>query len=200
MHKSTSIGMRRAVFLDRDGTVIEHAPLLTQPQQVKLIPGAADAIRNLQALDYACVIVTNQSVIGRGLLTEKGLDEVHDEMNRQLAPHNVRLDGVFFCPTAPTTDDRTIVEHHDRKPGPGMLQKAAREMLLDLPRSWIVGDMHSDMLAGRNAKLRGTILVRTGQGDAVDPNDPSVDYVATDLLEASRLIARLEVPTTAKSK
>ena len=81
-----------------------------------------------------------------------------------------------------------------------MLQKAAREMLLDLSRSWIIGDMHSDMLAGRNAKLRGTILVRTGQGDAVDPNDPSVDYVATDLLQASRLIARLEVPTTAKSK
>jgi D-glycero-D-manno-heptose 1,7-bisphosphate phosphatase len=200
MDKTTGIGMRRAVFLDRDGTVIEHVHLLTQPDQVKLIPGAADAIRNLQLLDYACIIVTNQSVIGRGLLTEKGLDEVHAEMHRQLAQHNVRLDGVFFCPEAPTTSDRTVIQHPDRKPGPGMLQRAAREMLLDLSRSFIIGDMHSDMLAGRNAKLRGTILVRTGQGDAVDPNDRSVDYVATDLLEASRLIARLEVPTTAKAK
>ena len=86
-----------------------------------------DAIKNLQALDYACVIVTNQSVIGRGLLSEKGLVEVHDEMHRQLAEHGVRLDGVFFCPAAPSTTDRTLVEHHDRKPGPGMLQKAARE-------------------------------------------------------------------------
>ena len=198
MQKTTAIGMRRAVFLDRDGTVIEHVHLLTQPQQVKLIPGAADAIRNLQSLDYACVIITNQSVIGRGLLTEKGLDDVHNEMHRQLAQHKVRLDGIFFCPEAPTTNDRTIIQHPDRKPGPGMLQRAAREMLLDLSRSWIIGDMQSDMLAGRNAKLGGTILVRTGQGHAVDPNDPSVDYVATDLLEASRLIARLEVPTTAK--
>src|SRR5258707_1147651 len=103
-------------------------------------------------------------------------------------------------PAAPTTSDRTIIEHHDRKPGPGMLQKAAREMLLDLSRSWIIGDMHSDMLAGRNAGLRGTILVRTGQGDTVDHQDPAVDHVATDLLEASRLIARLEIPSTAKNK
>lgn len=200
MDKHNGIGMRRAVFLDRDGTVIEHVHLLTQPSQVRLIEGAAAAIRNLQALDYACVIVTNQSVIGRGLLSEAGLDEVHQEMHRQLAAHNVRLDGVFFCPAAPTTADRTIIEHPDRKPGPGMLQKAAREMLLDLSRCWIIGDMHSDMLAGRNARLRGTILVRTGQGDRVDPNDPSVDYVATDLLEASRLIARLEIPTKVTSK
>ena len=200
MQKTTAIGMRRAVFLDRDGTIIEHVHLLTKPDQVKLIPGTADAIRNLQSLDYACIIVTNQSVIGRGLLTEKGLDEVHAEMHRQLAQHSVRLDGIFFCPEAPTTSDRTIIQHPDRKPGPGMLQRAAREMLLDLSRSFIIGDMHSDMLAGRNAKLRGTILVRTGQGDAVDPHDPSVDYVATDLLEASRLIARLEVPTTATTK
>ncbi|HEV8379545.1 MAG TPA: HAD family hydrolase [Tepidisphaeraceae bacterium] len=192
--------MRRAVFLDRDGTIIEHVHLLTQPSEVRLIPGAADAIRNLQSLDYACIIVTNQSVIGRGLLSETGLGEVHNEMHRQLAAHGVHLDGVFFCPAAPTTSDRTIIEHHDRKPGPGMLQKAARELLLDLSRSWIIGDMHSDMLAGRNAGLRGTILVRTGQGDGVDPNDPAVDYVATDLLEASRLIARLEVPATFKTK
>src|SRR5215208_465260 len=200
MDKPNAIGLRRAVFLDRDGTVIEHVHLLTQPSQVKLIPGAADAIRNLQALDYACIIVTNQSVIGRGLLTEAGLADVHNEMHRQLEQHNTRLDGVFFCPAAPTTTDRTLIEHPDRKPGPGMLQKAACEMLLDLSRSWIIGDMHSDMLAGRNAKLRGTILVRTGQGDRVDPNDPSVDYVATDLLEASRLIARLQSPLTVKNK
>src|SRR6267142_1846411 len=155
MDKPNGIGMRPAIFLDRDGTVIEHVHLLTHPSQVRLIPGAADAIRNLQSLDYACIIVTNQSVIGRGLLSESGL---------------------------------------------GMLQKAAREMLLDLSRSWIIGDMHSDMLAGRNAGLRGTILVRTGQGDTVDHQDPAVDHVATDLLEASRLIARLEIPLTVKSK
>ena len=200
MEEHNGIGMRRAVFLDRDGTVIEHVHLLTQPSQVRLIDGAADAIRNLQALDYACIIVTNQSVIGRGLLTETGLVDVHNEMQRQLGEHGVRLDGIFFCPAAPTTVDRTIIEHHDRKPGPGMLQKAAREMLLDLSRSWIVGDMHSDMLAGRNAGLRGTILVRTGRGDQVDHHDPAVDYVATDLPEASRLIARLEISSKVQSK
>ena len=192
--------MRAAAFLDRDGTIIEHVHHLNDPAQVRLIPGAAEAIRILQAFDYACVVITNQSVIGRGLLTVEGLERIHAEMHRQFAAHGVRLDGVFFCPIAPGVNNRSTMEHPDRKPGPGMLLRAAREMLLDISRSWMIGDMHSDMLAGRNARCRATILVKTGKGVDVADGDPSVDHVAASLLEAAQLIARTHLPSPMESE
>ena len=187
--------MRAAVFLDRDGTLIEHVHYLNEPQQVRLLPGGPEAVRNLQALDFACVVVTNQSAVGRGILTLDRLDQIHREMHRQLAEHGVRLDGVYYCPVAPTSRDRTSIDHPDRKPGPGMLLRAARDLVLDLERSWMVGDMYSDVLAGRNAGCRGTVLVRTGpECDVPTEDDPAIDYVADDLLEAARIIARQSMP------
>lgn len=187
--------MRAAVFLDRDGTLIEHVHYLNDPKQVRLLPGGPEAVRNLQALDFACVVVTNQSAVGRGMLTLDGLDEIHREMHRQFADHGVRLDGVYYCPVAPTSSDRTSIDHPDRKPGPGMLLRAARDLVLDLDRSWMVGDMYSDVLAGRNAGCRGTVLVRTGpECDVPAEGDPAIDYVADDLLEAARIIARQSMP------
>ena len=187
--------MRAAVFLDRDGTLIEHVHYLNDPKQVRLLPGGPEAVRNLQALDFACVVVTNQSAVGRGMLTLDGLDEIHREMHRQFADHGVRLDGVYYCPVAPTSRDRTSIDHPDRKPGPGMLLRAARDLVLDLDRSWMVGDMYSDVLAGRNAGCRGTVLVRTGpECDVPAEGDPAIDYVADDLLDAARIIARQSMP------
>ena len=101
------------------------------------------------------MLVTNQSAIGRGMLTEDRLDLIHDEMNRQLAAAGAALDAIYYCPEAPAGDDRTVVEHPDRKPGPGMLLRAAAELGLDLGASWMVGDMISDVLAGLNAGCRG---------------------------------------------
>jgi D-glycero-D-manno-heptose 1,7-bisphosphate phosphatase len=182
--------MRPAAFLDRDGTVIEHVHHLADPRLVSLIPMAADGIRMMQSMGYACVIITNQSVVGMGKLSLEGLGEIHDVMHRLLEEWGVKLDGVYYCTHAPGTSDRSVIEHADRKPGPGMLLRAAREMNLDLTRSWMLGDMKSDMLAGRNAGVKGTILVRTGKGSELDPADPSVDHVADNLLEAARLIGR----------
>jgi D-glycero-D-manno-heptose 1,7-bisphosphate phosphatase len=182
--------VRPAAFLDRDGTIIEHVHHLNEPGQVRLLPRAAEGIRVLQSMDYACVVVTNQSAVGRGLLTLARLDEIHAEMARQLWAEGVRVDGIYYCPVAPVSSDRSIVEHPDRKPAPGMLLRAAAEMLLDLPRSWMVGDLVSDMLAGRNADVRGTILVRTGQGESVPAGHPAVDFIADDLLAAAQLVAR----------
>ncbi|MAE66228.1 MAG: D,D-heptose 1,7-bisphosphate phosphatase [Phycisphaeraceae bacterium] len=179
---------RPAAFLDRDGTVIEHVHYLCDPAKVRLIAGAAQAIRTLGEHGYASVIVTNQSVIGRGMLTEEGLAEVHDVMVRQLADEGARLDGIYYCPLAPTVKDRRVVEDPDRKPGPGMLLRAARDLDLDVARSWMIGDTISDALAGRNAEVRGTIIVRTGDGADVDADDPAIDAVAPDLIAAARLI------------
>jgi D-glycero-D-manno-heptose 1,7-bisphosphate phosphatase len=157
------LGPRPAVFLDRDGTLIEHVHYLSDPAAVRLLPGAPDALRRLRDAGYALVLVTNQSAIGRGLLSVGTLDAIHDAMNRQLAEHDVALDAIYFCPEAPSKDgDRTTIDHPDRKPAPGMLLRAAADLDLDLARSWMIGDMISDALAGRHAGCRGSILVRTG--------------------------------------
>jgi D-glycero-D-manno-heptose 1,7-bisphosphate phosphatase len=177
------------VFLDRDGTVIEQVHYLSDPTRVRLLPGTAEALRRLHGAGYACVVVTNQSAIGRGMLTESQLHLIHDEMNRQLAAENAAVDAIYYCPEPPAGDDRTIVEHGDRKPGPGMLIRAARELGLDLCASWMVGDMISDILAGINARCQGSILVRTGKGLSESEGTLDVNYqVANDLRAAVELI------------
>jgi D,D-heptose 1,7-bisphosphate phosphatase len=180
---------RPAVFLDRDGTLIEHVHYLSDPARVRLLPGAARALRRLGDAGFARVLVTNQSAIGRGMLTEAQLHLIHDEMNRQLDAEGTAVDAIYFCPEAPMSDDRTVVEHGDRKPGPGMLIRAAEEMGLDLDASWMVGDTISDVLAGINSRCRGSILVRTGKGLSEAEGATGLEYqAADDLLAAVDLI------------
>jgi D,D-heptose 1,7-bisphosphate phosphatase len=184
-------GKRPAVFLDRDGTLIEQVHYLSDPGLVRLLPGAGETLRRLREAGFATVLVTNQSAIGRGLLTESRLHLIHDEMNRQLAAEETAIDAIYFCPEAPTAADRTVIEHGDRKPGPGMLLRAAAEMGLDLGASWMVGDMISDVLAGINAGCRGSILVRTGKGLSRGEEALGLEsqyQVADDLLAAVGLI------------
>ena len=192
--------MRKAAFLDRDGVLIEHVHHLINPSDVRLIEGGAKAVARLQASGYACVVITNQSVIGRGMLTVEGLDAIHQEMYRQLGEDGVTLDGLYFCPVKPTQKDPAVIEHPDRKPGPGMLERAARELELDIARSWMIGDSLSDILAGRNAGCRGAILVKTGYGTTVDPEHEAIAAVALDLPDAVSIIEGLdknaEIPAT----
>lgn len=179
--------MKPAVFLDRDGTLIELVHHLTEPIDVRLIDGAGDAVRRLRDAGWAVIIVTNQSVVGRGKLTEVGLADVHREMARQLEAENTEVDAVYFCPLAPAVEDPTVIEDKQRKPGPGMLEDAARDHGLDLSRSWMVGDTVSDMLAGRNAGCR-TILVQTGYGHRYAHSYDAVDHTARDLTDAANYI------------
>jgi D-glycero-D-manno-heptose 1,7-bisphosphate phosphatase len=154
---------RPAVFLDRDGTLIEHVHYISDPDNVRLLPEVGPALRRLQQAGFALVVVTNQSGIGRGEITVEQYEAVNSEMARLLAIEGVTLDAVYYCPEAPSGDDRTVVTHNDRKPGPGMLQKGAKDLGLDLSTSWMIGDMISDALAGINAGCRGTFLVETGK-------------------------------------
>ena len=110
------------------------------------------------------------------MITEAQLGIIHDEMNRQLAAEGAEVDAIYYCPEAPSVDDRTIIEHTDRKPGPGMLYRGATDLGLDLDESWMVGDMLSDALAGINARCKGSILVRTGKGLSDDEAGVAVDY------------------------
>jgi D-glycero-D-manno-heptose 1,7-bisphosphate phosphatase len=182
---------RPAVFLDRDGTLIEERSYLTQPSQVQLLPGVALALARLRAAGFACVVVTNQSAIGRGMMTEADLACVHAELHRQLATAGVALDAIYHCPVVPVSDDKRVIEHPDRKPAPGMLLRAARELGLDLARSWMIGDQVSDALAGRNAGCRGSILVWTGH--ELDADDAPI---ALDLGAAVEMILAAHTEST----
>lgn len=182
---------RPAIFLDRDGTIIRQVHHLVDPDRVELLPGAADAINVFRDAGYVCVVITNQSVIGRGMLTEAGLEAVNQRMYEQLAEYAAVLDGVYFCPAAPAKNgDRTTIENPDRKPGPGMLLRAAKQMNLDLSASWMIGDMASDMLAGKNAGCKGSVLVRTG--NAKESDSQYADHVALTLMNAAQQILKID--------
>ncbi len=180
--------MRRAVFLDRDGTLIEQVHHLNDPSQVRLLPSVGQSIRQLRGHGYACVVVTNQSGIGRGLQTVSDLLEVYDEIVRQLRAYDATLDGWYYCPAVPKSRDRTQIEYEERKPGPGLLIRAAQELSLELSRSWMVGDMISDVLAGRNAGCLGTVLVRTGYGRDQPQDHEAIDFVVDSLKDAVQVI------------
>lgn len=182
--------LRAAVFLDRDGTLNVDRSFLTKPEQLQLLPGIGPALRQLRAAGYALVVVTNQSGIGRGIMSEAQLQDVHGEMNRQLAELGVVLDGVYYCPAAPTSSDPLISDHPDRKPAPGMLLRAARELHLDLGRSWMIGDALRDMMAGQKAGCLACVLVRTGQ--AFDEALARPFAIADDLAAAARHILERE--------
>jgi D,D-heptose 1,7-bisphosphate phosphatase len=153
---------RPAVFLDRDGTLNVDRSYLTKPEEMRLLPGVSDALRMLKDARFACVVVTNQSAVGRGMMTDADLQSIHDEMNRQLAEAGVVLDGIYSCTFAPSTTDQLAIVHPDRKPAPGLLLRAAAELHLDVKSSWMIGDALRDILAGQNAGCRSCIMVRTG--------------------------------------
>lgn len=182
---------RPAVFLDRDGTIIEQVHYLADPADVRLLPGAAEALKRLRAGGYARVVVTNQSAVGRGIITAARLHEIHEAMHRQLDAQGAAVDAVYYCPDAPVLGDRTTVEAEGsrRKPGPGMLVAAAADLGLDLASSWMVGDMVSDLLAGVNAGCRGSILVGTGKGLTEAEAALGVPhFAAEDLAAAAEII------------
>jgi len=183
---------RPAVFLDRDGTLIESVHYLAQPEKIVLIDGVGCALNRLREQGYLLVLVTNQSAIGRGLLTENAYEAIHAEFCRQLRAFNIELDGHYFAPHAPNGTDRTIEEHPDRKPAPGMLLRAAKDLGIDLSRSWMIGDMISDVLAGRHAGCRASILVETGLDATNDAAKQTADFVVKTLDAAVDTILQMD--------
>jgi histidinol-phosphate phosphatase family protein len=142
---------RKAVFLDRDGTIIEDTGYISDPELVQFLPGAAEALQRLQSAGYLLVIVSNQSGIGRGWITEDQYRQVQHRLLEELQKQNVLITRSYYCPHAPETGCLC------RKPGPGLLEQAARELQIDLSRSWMVGDRTSDIEAGHAAGCR-TVL------------------------------------------
>ena len=144
--------MSRAIFLDRDGTIIRDEDYLRDPARITMLPGALEALANLRARGFSLVVITNQSGIARGLIGEDEHARVREEFERQMADAGVPLAGYYFCPHHP--DDGCAC----RKPAAAMIERASSELGLDIPRSFMVGDRESDILAGKRAGCKTAFL------------------------------------------
>jgi D-glycero-D-manno-heptose 1,7-bisphosphate phosphatase len=166
-------GAARAVFLDRDGTLIEEVGYLDRIDRMRLFPETIDALRLLQRAGFRLFIATNQAGIAQGLFTETFVRGVHTHMTDLFARGGVQLDGVYYCPHHPeakVADYRRVCDC--RKPGPGLLQQAARDFDLDLARSYMIGDRWRDLQAGQ-AVGTAAVLMRTGYGATEEAHPPA---------------------------
>jgi len=185
--------MNRAVFLDRDGTINEEVGYLRSLDMLKIIPGAGAAIRRLNEAGFKVVIITNQSGVARGYFPESLVHEAHALMTAMLRKDGATIDGIYYCPHHPTAgNSKHTVLCDCRKPATGLLDRAARDLDIDMKKSFMVGDKWSDVELGHRAGTR-SILVRSG----FSPDDPGnvrpshvedPDFTAQDLAEAATWI------------
>ena len=177
-----------AAFLDRDGTIIEDRGYIADPDDVRLIPGAADAIRRLSRAGYLVVVISNQSGIARGYFDEAALSAVHQRLESELEAEGACLDGAYYCPYLDgpeAVEEAYRIESELRKPRPGMLLQAARELNIDLSRSWMIGDSPRDVEAGQAAGCR-TILINP-VGDAEEDDAGKATHLVKDLRDAAEI-------------
>jgi len=176
-------GPRRAVFLDRDGTLIEEAHYLADPDRVRLVAGAAEALERLRTAGYALILVTNQSGIARGIYSAEDYHAVAARLDEVLEQSGVPVDGTYYCMHHPDHTGPCDC----RKPGTGMYERAARELGLDPAASWYVGDKVTDVLPAQALGGKG-VLVRTGYGRDHEEHLPVGVVAVDDLAEAAALI------------
>ncbi len=176
--------LQPAVFLDRDGTLIEDSGYLRDASQVCLLPDAAAVLREFRAAGFRLVVVTNQSGVARGYLNEICLATIHGRMRQLLTAEGASLDGLYYCPYHPDgVVDAYRKESDWRKPGCGMLLQAASDLGIDLGHSWMIGDAARDVEAGRRAGCRTVLL-----GSAADGEGCGAEFAAVDILEAARRV------------
>jgi len=182
--------MRPAVFLDRDGTLLEEGNYVSDIRNVVFFPYTVDAVRLLNQAGFAVVVITNQSGIARGIVQESFLAEAHAFIDKRLAEGGARIDGYYYCPHHPEGSIAEFTRECDcRKPKPGQLRQAAADLDLDLSRSFVVGDRWSDVDTAAAVGGRG-VLVRTGYGmQAAQQSRPSA-VIVDNLIAAVAWILR----------
>ena len=193
MRLATFVTSRPAVFLDRDGTLIEEAGYLDRLERLIFYPFSVDAVRLLNRTNLAVVVVTNQAGVARGIFHESFVADAHRHVRETLARGGAKVDGFYYCPHHPEASIEAYRIACDcRKPQPGLLRRAARELQLDLSRSFVIGDRWHDLQAGAAVGARG-ILVRTGYGrteEAAPKGDVTPAAVVDNLIEAVSWIVR----------
>ncbi|WP_149400540.1 D-glycero-alpha-D-manno-heptose-1,7-bisphosphate 7-phosphatase [Dictyobacter arantiisoli] len=179
---------RRAIFLDRDGTLVHPYHYPSRPEHLRLYAGIGPALRRMQDMDFALVLITNQAGIARGYFTVADLDVMHTYLKEQLAEAAVTLDGIYYCPHhVDGVIPELSIRCQCRKPRPGMLLQAAQELAIDLSSSWFVGDILDDIEAGNQAGCH-TILVDVGTEHASSAAIRTPKYIARDTIHALTII------------
>ncbi|MCX6239041.1 MAG: HAD family hydrolase [Bacteroidia bacterium] len=172
----------KAVFLDRDGTIIRDVDYPKDPKQVELLPGTIGALRSLMDFDYKLVVISNQSGIGRGIITVEEMNQVNAKLISILDKHEIYFDSIYYCPHAPAE------QCNCRKPSPEMILNAAEELNINLALSFMVGDKFSDIESGKRAGC-GTILLKN---EGLFEWDITPDFVASNWAEVLTFILRNE--------
>lgn len=190
--KRALTSLQPAVFLDRDGTLIREDGYIRTPEQVELLDGVATALRRLNRSTLRTAVVTNQPVIARGEATEETLRRIHAKLESLLGRDGAYVDRMYYCPHHPDAGfpgerPELKIRCDCRKPATGMLERAARELAIDLPRSWMVGDTTVDVRTARNAGMR-SVLVRTGEAGRDGRYADRPDYVFHGLADAVEFI------------
>jgi D-glycero-D-manno-heptose 1,7-bisphosphate phosphatase len=188
---------RRAVFMDRDGTISEEVGYVNHPSRYKVFPYSAEAVKLLNESGWLAILVTNQAGVARGYFTEDVITAVHNVLSQELEKKGARLDAIYYCAHHPTVGEEPYrFACNCRKPKPGLIERAVQEFDIDVQQSWMIGDRYSDIELARNAHVRaGFVLSGYGRGEweyqrAAWQHEP--DMVAEDLLEAVRKIVRGE--------
>ncbi len=179
---------QKCIFLDRDGTINEYVGFLRKEEQMKLIPGVAQAIKDINNSDYLCIVITNQPVVARGEVTVQGLEEIHMKMEKLLGNDGAFINDLYYCPHHPDKGfpgevSELKIKCDCRKPSIGLIQKAVEDYNIDLEQSYMIGDSTLDIKMAENAGIK-SILVKTGQAGEDGKYDVSPDYVCDDLEEA----------------
>lgn len=180
---------KRAVFLDRDGVINEEVGHLHNVADLRILPGAAEAIKTLNEKGYSVIVVANQAAVAKGIATIEDVEAIHREMKVRLAKEGASLDGIYYCPHHPNGIIAEYARACDcRKPEIGMVEKAMGDLQIEREGSFLVGDKTSDILAGARAGLK-TILVKTGYAGRDGCHEATPDFVADDLLAATSYIS-----------
>lgn len=189
--------IHHAVFLDRDGTIIEDAEYLSDPEQVKLLPGSARGINIINKMGLKSIIVTNQSGVARGYFNESVIQHVQKKLEQLLEAEGARVDAMYYCPHHPTSGNPPYLkECNCRKPNTGMIDAAVEDLSIDPRHSYVIGDKAIDIELAHHAGAKG-ILVKTGYGKKEievfqSKGIAPPDYIAEDLLDAANWIKRQE--------
>lgn len=188
--------MNKAVFVDKDGTLIPDIPYNTDPALITLQENTAEGLRQLQSEGYLIIIISNQAGVARGIFEEKALDAVIGRMREVLQEQDVRLDGFYYCPHHPEgTVAGYAVECDCRKPSPGMIQRAVRDFDIDPFQSWMIGDILNDVEAGKRAGCRSILLDNGNETEWVISECRIPDYVVQNIDEAAMLILKRKIPS-----
>ena len=191
---------RRAVFIDRDGTISEEVGYINHPSRFRLFPYAASAIKLLNERGWLAVIVTNQAGVARGYFSETMIQTVHDNLQQSLRNEGARVDAIYYCAHHPSVGEPPYRQDCDcRKPKPGLVNRAAKDLGIALEQSWMVGDRYSDIELARNAGVNAALVLSGyGRGEYESQRDSwryHPDLVSQDLLAAVTSITESAVTT-----